>query len=63
MAAAISTNSYHPRSFITTRFDPNRGMLTYVHNDVLSHASEHSQRLGLASRVRHHHDRDQRILA
>ena len=32
MAAAISTNSYHPRSFITTRFDPTTGMLTYVHN-------------------------------
>jgi hypothetical protein len=32
MAAAISTNSYHPQSFITTRFDPTTGMLTYVHN-------------------------------
>jgi len=33
LAAAISTNSYHPRSFITTRYNPATGMLTYIHND------------------------------
>jgi len=32
LAAAISTNTYHPRSFITTRFNPATGMLTYIHN-------------------------------
>jgi hypothetical protein len=32
LSAAISTNSYHPRAFITTRFDPTTGMLTYIHN-------------------------------
>src|SRR5208282_2997465 len=32
LSAAISTNSYHPRSFITTRFNPTTGMLTYVYN-------------------------------
>jgi hypothetical protein len=33
LAAAISTNTYHPRSFITTRYNPATGMLTYIHND------------------------------
>ena len=33
MSAAISTNSYHPRAFITSRYDPTTGMLTYIHND------------------------------
>jgi hypothetical protein len=32
LSAAISTNTYHPRAFITTRYDPSTGMLTYVHN-------------------------------
>jgi hypothetical protein len=32
LSAAISTNTYHPRSFITTRYDPTTGMLTYIHN-------------------------------
>jgi hypothetical protein len=32
MAAAISTNTYHPRSFITTRYNPTTNTLTYVHN-------------------------------
>jgi hypothetical protein len=32
VAAAISTNTYHPRSFITTRYDANTNMLTYVYN-------------------------------
>jgi hypothetical protein len=32
MAAAISTNSYHPRAFITTRYDPTTNTVTYVHN-------------------------------
>jgi hypothetical protein len=32
VSAAISTNTYHPRSFITTRFDPTTDTLTYVHN-------------------------------
>jgi len=32
VAAAISTNSYHPRSFITTRYNPTTGTLTYVFN-------------------------------
>ena len=32
LSAAISTNSYHPRAFITTRYDPTTGMLTYIHN-------------------------------
>jgi hypothetical protein len=32
MAAAISTNTYHPRAFITTRYDPATNMVTQVHN-------------------------------
>jgi len=32
LAAAISTNTYHPRAFITTRYDPTTNMLVYVHN-------------------------------
>jgi len=32
VAAAISTNTYHPRAFITTRYDPTTNMVTYVHN-------------------------------
>ncbi|MGB8582480.1 MAG: hypothetical protein WCD47_16785 [Candidatus Sulfotelmatobacter sp.] len=32
LSAAISTNTYHPRAFITTRYDSATGMLTYVHN-------------------------------
>jgi hypothetical protein len=32
VSAAISTNTYHPRSFITTRFDPTTDTLVYVHN-------------------------------
>jgi hypothetical protein len=32
LSAAISTNSYHPRAFITKRYDPTTGMVTYVHN-------------------------------
>ncbi len=32
LAAAISTNTYHPRSFITTHYNPATGMLTYIHN-------------------------------
>jgi hypothetical protein len=33
ISAAISTNTYHPRAFITTRYNPATNMLTYVHND------------------------------
>ncbi len=33
IAAAISTNTYHPRAFITTRYNPATNMLMYVHND------------------------------
>jgi hypothetical protein len=33
VAAAISTNTYHPRSFITTRYNPTTNMLTYIHNN------------------------------
>jgi hypothetical protein len=33
LSAAISTNSYHPRAFITSRYDPTTGMLTYIHNE------------------------------
>jgi hypothetical protein len=32
LSAAISTNTYHPRAFITTRYDPTTNMLTYIHN-------------------------------
>jgi hypothetical protein len=32
LSATISTNSYHPRAFITTRYDPATNMLVYVHN-------------------------------
>lgn len=32
LSAAISTNTYHPRSFITTRYDPSTGMVQYIHN-------------------------------
>jgi hypothetical protein len=32
LSAAISTNTYHPRSFITTRYDPTTNGLTYVYN-------------------------------
>ena len=30
VAAAISTNTYHPRSLITTRYDPATGLPTYI---------------------------------
>jgi len=33
LSAAISTNAYHPRAFITKRYDPATGMLAYIHND------------------------------
>jgi hypothetical protein len=32
LSATISTNTYHPRAFITTRFDPATDQLIYVHN-------------------------------
>lgn len=32
LSAAISTSAYHPRAFITKRYDPTTGMLTSVHN-------------------------------
>jgi len=32
LSAGISTNTYHPRAFITTRWDPTTNMVTYVHN-------------------------------
>ena len=32
LSAAISTNTYHPRAFITTRFDPTTDTVVYVHN-------------------------------
>lgn len=32
LSATISTNTYHPRAFITTRYDPTTNMLIYVHN-------------------------------
>jgi hypothetical protein len=32
VSAAFSTNTYHPRAFITTRYDPTTGTLTYIHN-------------------------------
>jgi hypothetical protein len=32
LSAAISTNTYHPRAFITTRFNPATDTLTYIHN-------------------------------
>ena len=32
LSAAISTNAYHPRSFITTRYDPSTGMVQYIYN-------------------------------
>ncbi len=32
LSATISTNTYHPRAFITTRFDPATNQLIYVHN-------------------------------
>jgi hypothetical protein len=32
LGAAISTNTYHPRAFITTRYDPMTNTVTYVHN-------------------------------
>lgn len=33
LSAAIATNTYHPGAFITTRYNPSTGTLTYVHND------------------------------
>jgi hypothetical protein len=32
LAAAISTNTYHPRAFITKRFDPTTDTVVFVHN-------------------------------
>jgi hypothetical protein len=32
LSAAISTNTYHPRAFITKRYDPATGMVNYIHN-------------------------------
>jgi hypothetical protein len=33
LSAAISTNTYHPRAFITKRFDPTTDTVVYVHNE------------------------------
>jgi hypothetical protein len=33
LSATISTNAYHPRAFITKRFDPSTGTVVYIHND------------------------------
>ncbi len=33
LSAAISTNTYHPKAFITKRFDPATNMIEYVHNE------------------------------
>jgi len=33
LSAAISTNTYHPRAFITKRFDPTTETVVYVHNE------------------------------
>jgi hypothetical protein len=32
VSAAISTNTYHPRAFVTTSYNPNTDTLTYVHH-------------------------------
>ena len=32
LSAAISTNTYHPKAYITKEYDPSTGMLTYVHH-------------------------------
>jgi hypothetical protein len=32
VSAAIATNTYHPRSFITKRWDPTTNMVDYVFN-------------------------------
>ncbi|MFZ0199690.1 MAG: hypothetical protein WB523_05105 [Candidatus Sulfotelmatobacter sp.] len=32
LSAVISTNTYHPRAYVTREFDPATGMLTYVHH-------------------------------
>jgi hypothetical protein len=32
LSGAISTNTYHPRAFITKRYDPTTNMVVYVHN-------------------------------
>jgi len=32
LAATISTNTYHPKAFITSRYDPTTNMVVYVHN-------------------------------
>jgi hypothetical protein len=32
LSATISTNTYHPRAFISTHYDPTTNMLVYVHN-------------------------------
>lgn len=31
LSAAISTNTYHPRGFVTKHYDPSTGMVTYGH--------------------------------
>jgi hypothetical protein len=33
LSAAISTSTYHPRAFITKRYDPTTGMVAYIHNN------------------------------
>jgi len=32
LSATISTNTYHPRAYITTQYDPTTNMVTYIHN-------------------------------
>jgi hypothetical protein len=32
LSAGISTNTYHPRAFITKKFDPTTNMIVYIHN-------------------------------
>jgi hypothetical protein len=33
LSAAISTNTYHPRAFLTKKFDPTTNTIVYVHHD------------------------------
>ncbi len=32
LSAAISTNTYHPRAFVTKQYDPATGMTSYIHH-------------------------------
>ena len=63
LSAAISTNTYHPRGFQHDSLRPGHGHVDLYSRCIRSHFAEHSQRVGDAGGIRHHHNCGQGILA